>query len=233
MTARGNYFASFGTLQDGAAMDALPRPLQRGRTAQSCTAALPRFLGVGVAVHACARIIPLSVDELLDELTSIEFNTFNADDITNFFTSFNSSENALVLSVVVVIVSLNIVTSLLAHFRLHRRALGQARAAREKRRAMRIAASAKYKQDLVSAGTNDIEPDAVSDSGPGGPTSASDAFFSFGSSSFLAAARTGSNVTASSSSLRYEVKDADGILQSRLTLRLEDHAAEVRREFYV
>eukprot|EP00965_Chrysotila_dentata_P137181 4537636-Pleurochrysis_carterae.AAC.1 len=242
-TARGSCSVSFGMAPAGALMDVSPLHLQTGRIAQSCTCGLRviathlqcglrviSLLTFGPRLSACnfgGISIPLSLDELLAEITSFSFTTFNTDDIANFFTTFNASENALVLSIVVVMVFFNILSSVFAHYRFHRRALGQARVAREKRRAKRMAAKAKFEQSFLDVGQDGIDP---TDSGPAKSDSAPDMLPCVASTAAVAAVPVASDVAASASSLRDESMCLNGMLQSRLRMRWVDDTVEVRQE---
>ena len=76
---------------------------------------------------------PASLQDLLAELASITFNTFSAQDALRFFTSFNPAKNPTIMKYVGSIVGLWLITLVFARFRLHRRMLTNARAARKAR----------------------------------------------------------------------------------------------------
>ena len=105
---------------------------------------------------------PSTPAELAEQFTEISFNTFSLDDVSSFFTSFDVAENKTIFAVVVTITVLNFVTLIFAHFRLHRRLLVSARAARKQRRERRQ----KAQRDFIAR----VAP---SDGAPAPPASAS------------------------------------------------------------
>jgi len=88
---------------------------------------------------------PSSLADLLAELAAITFNTFSAEDALRFFTSFNPSENPTIMKYVGSILGLWLFSLAFARFRLHRRMLNSARAARKQRQKQRGVLMAKVK----------------------------------------------------------------------------------------
>ena len=81
---------------------------------------------------------PTSADDLLDEFTSLTFNTFTLDELVGAFGAPDLVSNPTVYTFVFTCSVLNALTLLFASFRLHRRLLNHARekhVARRKRQA--------------------------------------------------------------------------------------------------
>ena len=99
---------------------------------------------------------PTSADELLDEFTSLKFNTFTLDELVGAFGSPDLAANPTVYTFVFTCSFLNALTLLFASFRLHRRVLNHARAKHVARR-KRQAEAKQAKRELKSAARLEAE----------------------------------------------------------------------------
>jgi len=98
--------------------------------------------------------LPTSGEALLDMFASRSFNTFSAEDMAAFFTTFDPAANAVILSIVTVITFLNLFTLWFARFRFHRRVLAVTRRARRERREKLKTAQAKLFAKRTSSSEN-------------------------------------------------------------------------------
>ena len=100
--------------------------------------------------------LPTSADELLDEFTSLKFNTFTLDELVGAFGAPDLAANPTVYTFVFSCSFLNALTLLFATFRLHRRVLNHARAKHVARR-QRQAEAKQAKREQKSAARLEAE----------------------------------------------------------------------------
>ena len=104
--------------------------------------------------------MPSSPEELLDELTTIKFNTFTLDEFVGSFGAFDLEANPTVYTFVFTCSFLDFVTLVFATFRLHRRMLSHARRKHEERRKKNLAAK-HARRERKSAARLEVEAKRV------------------------------------------------------------------------